>query len=259
MPFSIEGKRILVTGGARGVGGESTRYFARQGALVVACDIRDEEGTKLAEEATDLGPGKVIFRHTDVTNLDEIKATVDFAVAELGGLDAVVNSAGLPIMSHAEVTPEEEWDRQFSINTKGTALMCETVFPHLKERGGSIVNIAAGGALKDAPILSSSYSASKGAVLSFTRTIGLEWAKYGIRCNAVNPVVATTLGDEIRAKMSPEDAKIYGGMIEGRMSSGRKGDIETDLAPVLEFLISDGSKFINSQIIAVDGGLNPSR
>ncbi|ETD33291.1 SDR family NAD(P)-dependent oxidoreductase [Williamsia sp. D3] len=259
MPFSIEGKRVLVTGGARGVGGESTRYFARQGALVVACDIRDEEGAKLAKEATDAGPGKVIFRHLDVTNLDEIKATVDFAVAELGGLDALVNSAGLPIMSHAEITPEDEWDKQFSINTKGTALMCETVFPHLKERGGSIVNIAAGGALKDAPILSSSYSASKGAVLSFTRTIGLEWAKYGIRCNAVNPVVATTLGDEIRAKMSPEDAKIYGGMIEGRMSSGRKGDIETDLAPVLEFLISDGSKFINSQIIAVDGGLNPSR
>ena len=259
MPFSIEGKRILVTGGARGVGGESSRYFARQGAHVVTCDIRDEEGTRLAKEATEAGPGTITYRHLDVTNLDEIKAAVEFAVAHLGGLDAVVNSAGLPIMSHAEITPESEWDKQFSINTKGTAFVCQTVFPHLKEHGGSIVNIAAGGALKDAPILSSSYSASKGAVISFSRTIGLEWSKYGIRCNAVNPVVETTLGHELRAKMSPEDAKIYGGMIEGRMSTGRKGDIESDLAPVLEFLISDGSKFINSQIIAVDGGLNPGR
>lgn len=259
MPFSIEGKRILVTGGARGIGGGTASYFARQGAHVVACDIRDDEGTQLAKEATAAGPGSVTYRHMDVTSIDDIKASVEFAVEKLGGLDAVVNSAGLPIMSHAEVTPEDEWDKQFSINTKGTAFVCQTVFPHLKERGGSIVNIAAGGALKDAPILSSSYSASKGAVISFTRTVGLEWARYGIRVNAVNPVVATVLGDELRAKMSPEDAKIYGGMIEGRMSSGRKGDIETDLAPVLEFLVSDGAKFITSQVVVVDGGLNPTR
>lgn len=259
MPFSIEGKRILITGGARGIGGGAASYFARQGAHVVACDIRDEEGAALAEQATATGPGSVTYRHLDVTELDEIRDSVAFAVDTLGGLDAVVNSAGLPIMSHAEVTPEEEWDKQFRINTKGTALVCQTVFPHMKERGGSIINIAAGGALKDAPILSSSYSASKGAVISFTRTVGLEWSRYGIRVNAVNPVVATVLGDELRAKMSPEDAKVYGGMIEGRMSAGRKGDIETDLAPVLEFLVSDGSRFLTSQIFAVDGGLNPTR
>jgi NAD(P)-dependent dehydrogenase (short-subunit alcohol dehydrogenase family) len=214
---------------------------------------------ELAREATEAGPGRVVYRHVDMSSTDEIRAGVEFAVAELGGLDAVVNSGGGPIMVRAELTSEADWDTQFAVNSRGAAFVCQAVFPHLKEHGGSIVLIAAGGALKDAPILSSSYSASKGAVLSYARTLGLEWAKYGIRVNCINPVVKTLRGDELRAMMSPEDAKVYGGMIEGRMASGGKGDIDTDLAPVLEFLISDGSKFITSQIIAVDGGLNPGR
>ncbi len=194
----------------------------------------------------------------DVSKVEEIEAGVEFAVAELGGLDAIVNSAGLPILSHAEATPESEWDTQFAINTKGTAFVCKAVFPHLKERGGSIVNVAAGGALKDVPILTSSYSASKGAVISFTRTIAVEWARYRIRCNSVNPVVKTTLGDELRAKMSDEDRAVYRSQVEKVPLAGH-GDIDSDLAPVFVFLISDASRFITAQNPAVDGGLNPSR
>ncbi len=130
-------------------------------------------------------------------------------------------------MSHAEATPESEWDTQFAINTKGTAFVCKTVFPHL-ERGGSIVNVAAGGALKDVPILTSSYSASKGAVISFTRTMAVEWARYRIRCNSVNPVVKTTLGDELRAKMSDEDRAVYRSQVE-KVPLGGHGDIDSDL------------------------------
>jgi 2-hydroxycyclohexanecarboxyl-CoA dehydrogenase len=259
--FSIEGKRILVTGGARGIGGGSARHFARQGAHVVTWDIRDETGMQLAKEATEAGPGSVTYRHVDVSNTDDIKAGVEFAVEQLGGLDGVLNCAGGPIMSHAEDTPESEWDWQFAVNTRGTVRVCQEAFPYLKERGGSIVNIAAGGALKDVPILSSSYSASKGAILSYTRTLGLEWAPYRIRCNCINPVVKTELADEIRAKMRPDDRTVYRGQIEKVPlgPGGGHGDIETDLAPVIVFLMSDAAKFITSQIFAVDGGLNPGR
>jgi 2-hydroxycyclohexanecarboxyl-CoA dehydrogenase len=259
MPFSIEGKRILVTGGARGIGGESARYFARLGAYVVTCDIRDDEGVRLATEATEVGPGRVTYRHMDVSRTDEIRAGVEFAARELGGLDAVVNSAGVEMISLPEETTIPDWDAQIAINAKGTAFVCQAAFPHMKQSGGSIVNIAACAALTSVPILSSSFSASKGAVISYTRTIALEWAPYRIRCNTVNPVVRTPLVDELRASMSPEVRAEYERQIDNAVPLGRVGDIETDLAPVLVFLVSDASKFVTSQIIGVDGGLVPSR
>ncbi|MFB9859497.1 SDR family NAD(P)-dependent oxidoreductase [Paenarthrobacter aurescens] len=260
MSFSIEGKRMLVTGGARGIGGVSARYLASQGAHVVTCDIRDEEGIQLAKEATEAGPGWITYRHMDVTKKDEVDAAVEFAVGELGGLDAVFNIAGKPAFSSAEDATEAFWDEQFDIHAKGTAFVCQAAFPHMKERGGSIVNVAAGGALKSEPVGLSAYSASKGAVISYTRSIGLEWAPYRIRCNSVNPVVHTPGADEIDTKTTPELREAFHRQVHDKVPLGGKlGDVETDLAPVFQFLASDASKFITSQIIAVDGGLLPLR
>ena len=259
MSFSIEGKRILITGGARGIGGESARHFARQGAHVVACDTRDEEGAQLAKEATEAGPGRVTYRHMDVSKVDEIRTGVEFAVGELGGLDAVFNAAEVVRFSRPEETTLAEWNELLETNAKGTAYVCQASFPHLKEQGGSIVNFAAGVALTAGPMLSSSFSASKGAIISYTRTIALEWAQYGIRCNTVSPLVKTPLLDEVRATLSDEDRAAHEFHFEKSVPLGRLGDVETDLAPVLVFLASDASKFITSQIIGVDGGLVPSR
>ena len=259
MSFSIEGKKILVTGGARGIGGESARYFAQQGAHVVTCDIRDEEGAKLAQEATEAGPGRVIFRHMDVTDVADIKAGVDFAAQQLGGLDAVVNAAEIMLLSRPEDTREQDWDEQMAVNARSVGFVCQAAFPHLREQGGSIVNVASGLALTHTPILSSAYSASKGAIFSYTRTIALEWATYGIRCNSVNPLVATPLMDEVRATMSPEDREEWELRVDRAVPLGRVGDVATDLAPVFAFLISDASQYVTSQIIGVDGGLVTGR
>jgi 2-hydroxycyclohexanecarboxyl-CoA dehydrogenase len=259
MSFSIEGKRIVVTGGARGIGGESARHFARQGAQVVTLDTRDEEGEQLAKEATEAGPGRVTYRHTDVRSVEEIRAGVEFAADELGGLDAVFNAAEAMILALPEETSLEQWNEQLETNAKATAYVCQSAFPHLKKQGGSIVNFTAGVALTAGPMLSSSFSASKGAVISYTRTLALEWAQFGIRCNTVSPLVKTPLFDEVVAGLSEADRTQYEIHFEKSVPLGRLGDIETDLAPVLVFLASDASKFVTSQIIGVDGGLVPSR
>ncbi|WP_280424729.1 SDR family NAD(P)-dependent oxidoreductase [Nocardia carnea] len=256
MPISIEGKKILITGGARGIGGDSTRYLAAEGANIVTFDVRDELGIQLAEEATEAGPGSVTYRHVDVSNLDEIKAGVDFAAEHLGGLDAVFNIAGVAPHSAAEAIPEADWDSVLAINVKGLAYVCAAAFQHMKDTGGSIVNFAADAALMDGPIHSAAYSASKGAVISYTRTIGKEWAGYKIRANCVNPVVMTPIVEEARSVLSPEEREQYAKEIEQSIPlGGQFGDVEEDLAPVLLFLASDASKFMTSGIFCVNGGL----
>ena len=259
MSFSIEGKRILITGDARSIGGLSARHFAQQGAHVVLCDLRDAEGTQLAKESTEAGPGRVTYRRMDVTSVDDIRAGVEFAAGELGGLDAVFNTAEAMILGLPEETSLAEWDEQLETNPKATAYVCQAAFPHLKEQGGSIVNLTAGVALTAGPALSSAFSASKGAIISYTRTIALEWAQFGIRCNTVSPLVKTPLFDQVRSQLSEEEQGWYAAHFEKSVPLGRLGDIETDLAPVFVFLASDASKFVTSQIIGVDGGLVPTR
>jgi len=125
--FSIEGKRVLVTGGARGVGGGTARYLATQGAQIVTFDIRDELGSQLAKEATEAGPGRITYRHVDILNPDEITAGVEWAVGELGGLDAMITSHGGPLLSAADETPLADWDWMLTVNSRGTGLLCQAV------------------------------------------------------------------------------------------------------------------------------------
>jgi NAD(P)-dependent dehydrogenase (short-subunit alcohol dehydrogenase family) len=259
MSFSIAGKKILVTGGVGGVGGGSVRHFAREGAHIVACDIREEAGQLLAKEATEAGPGQVTYKHMDAGSKDSILEGVEFAVAELGGLDGILTAHGGPIFSYADETSEEDWDWQLAVNAKGTGLICQAVFPHMKEKGGSIVNIAAGGALKDGPIKTSSYAASKGAVLSYTRSIALEWAPFKIRANCVNPVVESPKEKQLLEEMNEEERAKFLRQIHEAIPLGHMGDVETELAWALQFLLSDAASFITSQILGVDGGLCPSR
>jgi NAD(P)-dependent dehydrogenase (short-subunit alcohol dehydrogenase family) len=259
MCYSIAGKNIVIVGGARGIGGISAKRFAEQGANVATFDMRDDEGMALAEEATKAGPGRVVYRHLDVIDFGEIKPCIDWAAEELGGIDAVLDVAGGSLPSKAEETSMADWDWHLGANMKATGLVCQAAFPHMKERGGTITLIAAGGALKDRPILLSSYSASKGAVISYSRSVAAEWAPYNIRVNCVNPVMHSPGELRTLAAMSEEDQAKFQHQIHESIPLGRMGDIETELAPVLQFLMSDAAKYITSQIIAVDGGLCPLR
>ncbi|AEG49562.1 3-oxoacyl-(acyl-carrier-protein) reductase [Sphingobium chlorophenolicum L-1] len=261
MAASIAGKRVVITGGARGIGGDTVRYFAHHGAKVVAFDIRDEEGEALAKEATSQGPGSVVYRRVDITSIPEINAGVEFAVEQLGGLDAVFNIAGAYPFAPAEAIPEADWDVVLAVNVKGLHYVCAAAFPHLKAAGGGVImNMAADAGILDDPIHSCAYSASKGAVHSYSRTLAKEWAKHNIRVNSVNPTMATMAEIDTLAKMTPEEQSEFRRKIQDAIPLGGKmGDTYRDLAPVLAFLASDDSRFITSQMIPVNGGLAYTR
>jgi NAD(P)-dependent dehydrogenase (short-subunit alcohol dehydrogenase family) len=261
MAASIEGKRIIITGGARGIGGDTARYFAHQGAKVVTFDIRDDEGAALAREASSQGPGSVVYRHVDITSIPEIDAGVEFAVGQLGGLDGVFNIAGAYPYAPADAIPEADWDLLFAVNVKGLHYVCAAAFPHLKEAGGGvIVNMASDAGILDDPIHSCAYSASKGAVHSYSRTLAKEWAKHNIRINSVNPTMATNAEIDVLAKMTPEEQRQFRAKIQEAIPLGGKmGETYRDLAPGLAFLASDDSRFITSQMIPVNGGLAYTR
>lgn len=260
MPISIEGKRIIITGGARGIAADATRYLASEGADIVTFDILDHLGAQVAKESSEAGPGKVSYRHVDVADLDEVTAGVESAVEELGGLDAVFNIAGIDLNAPAETITNKDWDTIMAVNIKGVAFLCQSAFPYLKENGGSIVNFGSDAGLMAFPPGGAHYSATKGAVFGYTRTIAGEWGRYGIRANSLNPAIKTPMYEEHIAGLTAEELAEENAYYALNIPlGGELGDATTDLAPVLAFLASDASKFITSQIISVNGGLLATR
>lgn len=259
MPISIEGKRIIVTGGASGIAAAAVAVLTQEGASVVSFDVNDAAGERVAKEATATGPGTATYLHVDVSQRAEVFEAVDDAVGELGGLDAFFNVAGIERHVPAEDMTEEELDQVLGVNLKGTVFTNQAAFHHLKERGGSIANFGSDAGLMAYPN-GAHYSASKGAVISYTRTVAHEWGKYGIRVNAVVPTIWTEMYDEYRARMSPEELAAHDVEAAIRLPlGGRLGDPTTDLAPVLVFLASEASKFISGQIISVTGASGTTR
>lgn len=251
---SIHGKRIIVTGGARGIGAAAVRAFVKEGAKVVSWDVLDDLGEKVVAEANAAGPGSASYRHVDISKRDQVFAAVEESVKELGGLDALFNIAGVERKAPAEQIPEDDLDLILNVNVKGTIFTNQAVFPHLKDHGGVIVNFGSDAGLNPDPN-AAHYSASKGAVMAFTRTAAWEWGPYGIRVNSVAPVIRTPMYEEYLARMSPEERAAHEqGVAHAIRLGGKPGDPDQDLAPVLVFLASDASRFITGQVIAVNGG-----
>lgn len=258
MPIGIAGKKVIITGGARGIGAATVRYFAREGAHVVAFDVSD--GSAVAAEATAEGSGKVSFRKVNVADEAEVRTNVDAAVAELGGLDGIVNIAGVTHTTNPEDNDEATWDRLLAVNVKGVAHVCQSAFPHLKQNGGSIINFGSDNGLSTMPPTTSVYSATKGAVMSYTRMLASGWGQYGIRANVLNPLMVTPMYEEFVVSMTPEQKADFDAQLKLTVPLGaRFGDAATEMAPVVAFFISDASKFITAQILGVNGGLNPGR
>lgn len=261
MPITVEKKRIILTGGGRGIGADTVRYLAQEGAHVVAFDVLDREGEEVAREATAAGPGRVSFRHVDVADEAQVKSNVDAAVKEMGGLDGVVNIAGITMTIMPEDMTEANWDRLLAINVKGVAHMCQSAFPHLRDNGGgSIVNFGSDTALTAIPPNSTAYGATKGAVISYTRLIANGWGAHRIRANVINPLIATPMYREFIASLNDAEKAAFAAHLQATVPlGGDMGDGPTDLAPVIAFLMSSASKFVTGQIIGVNGGLNPGR
>ncbi len=255
--MQIEGMRVIVTGGASGMGESAVKAFVREGALVAALDVQDERAGRVAAAATDEGPGRAVHHHCDVRSRADVQAAFASAVEDLGGLDAHVQCAGIDRITPAESISEEEWDLVIGINLKGTFLTNQAAFSYLREHGGRIINFASSAGLIQFPG-HGSYVASKAGVISWSRSVAAEWGRYGINVNTVLPFAATPMIDDFKATLGADGTAAFEAHVSA-IPLGRLGDPDTDIAPVLVFLLSAGSRYITAQIIGIDGGNVPVR
>ncbi len=257
--MDLTSKRVIVTGGASGIAASAVRGLAAAGATVASIDVATEAGQHVAAQASAAGPGKASFHAASVADRAAMQAAVTVAVAEMGGLDALIHAAGVQQYKPAETLDDDDWDRIFDINARGTMIANQAVFPHLKATGGRIVNFASAAGMRGLRGCAH-YAASKGAVLAWTRTVAQEWGAYGITVNAVAPGMWTAMYEKTRGGMDDEQLAAHD-VTMGRMIplGGKLGDPDSDMTPVLLFLVSDGARFITGQTLLVDGGMVLSR
>lgn len=244
----LAGRVAAITGGARGFGAAAAELFAREGASVVVGDLLDEQGEELAARIR-AGGGRAEFVHTDVTSEPSVAAFVARAKEAFGKLDVLVANAGIHLPGRTHEVAEEDFERIIGVNLKGTWLACKHALPLMREAGGgSIVITASAGALRGSRT-SALYSASKGAVLLFGKSLALETAEEGIRCNMVAPGPVAT--DLYRlGGITPEQ---YREIATGMVPMGHLGEPE-DIAYAMLFLASDESRFCTGAVLSADGG-----
>jgi 3-oxoacyl-[acyl-carrier protein] reductase len=248
----FQDKIAVVTGAASGFGAAIAKCFAAEGASVVVADVDETGGKEVTAAICDSG-GAAIFARADVSQADQVKAMIDAAVEQFGGLDILVNNAGF---SHHMMPlwdlPEEDYDRVFAVNAKGVYLGAKYGVPALRERGGGvIVNTASIGAVAPRPGVTA-YNATKGAVVTMTRGLAMEVAPYKIRVNAVNPVASETGFFKGALGLDAVPDPIRKGLIEG-IPLGRLAE-PLDVAHAVLFLASEDARFLTGVCLDVDGG-----
>lgn len=249
MTQQFAGKVAVVTGASSGIGRASALAFAREGAKVVVADVLVEGGEETVRLIQEAG-GEAFFVKTDVSNAAAVEALIQKTVETYGRLDYAFNNAGIEGTSAptAECT-EENWDRTLTINLKGVWLcMKYEILQMLKQGGGAIVNTASIAGLVGFQGLPA-YSASKGGIVQLTRAAALEYAKAGIRVNAVCPGVIRTAMVERLTGGEPE-AEV--GFVAGE-PIGRMGTPE-EIAAAVVWLCSDAASFVIGHPLVVDGG-----
>ena len=240
----LEGRRFLVTGGSSGIGLETSRQLIRAGAEV-ALVARHAEA--LDRAVAELGPGSCALC-CDVANPDQVTALARAVEVRWGGLDGLVNNAGVATMASLLETVPEAWDRTFAVNVRGPYLVARALHFLLgRGSGPAVVNVSSTLAEKAIPGMAA-YNASKAALNQLTRSLALEWAP-AIRVNAVMPAVVDTPIHASRG-MTPEQVA---GM--GRLHPLRRVGQPGDVAAVILFLLSPASSFMTGAVIPVDGGM----
>jgi NAD(P)-dependent dehydrogenase (short-subunit alcohol dehydrogenase family) len=244
----LEGKVVLISGGARGMGAAEARLFAREGACVMIGDILEAEGRAVEADVTN-GGGKAAFVRLDVTREADWQRAVALAVERFGKLNVLVNNAGIGGVGRVEDTTEEAWDRVMDVNAKGVFLGTKAAIPAMRTAGGgSIVNISSQLGLVGMNNSSPQYVASKGAVRLLTKVTALQYAREGIRVNSVHPgPVKTPMTEQRRA-----DPATYQLMVS-RIPLGRYGEPE-EVAYAVLYLASDESAWVTGSELVIDGG-----
>jgi NAD(P)-dependent dehydrogenase (short-subunit alcohol dehydrogenase family) len=247
MPGRLERKVAVITGAASGIGREAARRFAQEGASVCVVDLADEPGGETAKEIDGL------YVHADVTDSDDVQRVYREAANGFGGIDVLFNNAGISPPDDDSIleTELDVWQRVQDVNLKSVYLCCKYGIPYLLERGGgSIINTASFVAVLGAATSQISYTASKGAVLALSRELGVQFARQGVRVNALCPgPVNTPLLQELFAKDPEKAARRLVHLPMGRFAEA------AEIASAALFLASDDASYVTASTFLVDGGL----
>ncbi len=258
--MQLEGYRIIVTGGTKGIGAGVVSGYVREGAQVVFCGTNDERGKASEAEANaqEGATGHATYLNCNIANKQEVDEFFAAAVDIMGGLDVLANIAGVEKGMPAEMFTQEDIDFMVGVNFSGTVWTNQAAYKVFKESGveGAIINFASDTGMTGMPN-SAVYAGTKGAVLAWTRTIASEWAKASnVRCNCVAPAIKTPMYEGYLATLPDEAREAYlMGLKEMFPIDGDMGEVDRDLVPVMVFLASKGARYINGQTISVNGGL----
>jgi meso-butanediol dehydrogenase/(S,S)-butanediol dehydrogenase/diacetyl reductase len=252
--MQLAGKVALVTGGGRGIGRGIALALAQHGCDVAIADLRAENTRAVAEEIGGLGR-QTIAVEADVTQWDQVTAMVGRAVEELGGLDIIVNCAGVISLAPVESLTEQDWDLVMAVNVKGTFFGCKAAIPELKRRGGGrIINIASIAGKEGFPTLAH-YCASKFAVVGFTNSLAKELARDNITVNAICPgIVRTYMWDFLADQWKQEGESVEESWARHQLSLIPQGRAQTpeDMGQLAVFLATMDN--MTGQAVNVDGG-----
>ena len=246
----LDGKVCVITGAGGGMGRDAAQLFTQEGAKVCAADVDADAG---AETVAGCADGTAFAHQVDVADEQSVAAMMDATREQFGGIDVLYNNAGISPADDASVldTTTEAWDRVQAVNTKGVFLCCKHGIPHLIERGGgSVINVASFVAIVGAATSQISYTASKGAVLSMTRELAVQFARQDIRVNALcpgpveTPLLLRIFGDDPAALERRRNH-----WPTGRLAKAR------EVVNGALFLASDESSYVTGSTFLVDGGL----
>jgi NAD(P)-dependent dehydrogenase (short-subunit alcohol dehydrogenase family) len=244
----LDGKVVVITGAASGIGREAALLFSNEGARICVADVSDEEGERTASECDD-----AFFFPADVTTPESVEAMYRATAERYGGVDVLYNNAGIMPPDDGSIleTEPDAWQRVQDVNATGVYLCCKHGIPHLLERGGgSVINVASFVALVGAATSQISYTASKGAVLSMSRELAVEFARRGVRVNALCPGPVET---PLLMRLFEDDPAAYERrrvhLPLGRLARAR------EIAHGALFLASDESSYVTGTTFLVDGGI----
>jgi NAD(P)-dependent dehydrogenase (short-subunit alcohol dehydrogenase family) len=246
----LAGKRIIITGAVNNIGREAALRFITEGARVVVADIDAAAGRRTADE---LGSG-AHFIKADVTKEDEVRDLIERGVAWLGGLDVLVQNAGVQHSGFVTDFDASKWDALFAVNARAHFFGAKYAIPHLRKSGkGSIVNTSSLAGKRGGPGMTA-YSASKGAVIAFSTALAMELAKDNIRVNTICPGWVDTPFNQpaidLMGGRTSQEA-----VVKSIVPLGRQA-VPSEIAPLFVYLASDESSYMTAQAITVDGGVH---
>jgi len=247
----FDGKTVFVTGGALGIGQAACEIFAERGASLAIVDRDEDAGRKLC---ADLGQSgyPVMFHHVDVSNFEQVSVAADATAAAFGTIDSLVVSAGIQRYGTAVTTDDAQWDEVMGVNLRGAWNAARACIPYIQKQGGSIVNVASVQSLASQQNVLA-YTASKHGLIGLTRSMAMDFAKNGIRANAVCPGTVDTPMLRWAASLDPNPQSVYDACNAmhpiGRIAQPR------EIGEVVVFLAHESASFVTGSVWTADGGL----